>query len=112
MSHLQPSQFGPVKYMSHKELSQLSVTEYPGRVSDLEDEMHYQEKHYPHDSPHAASGGVSKYLGALEQSIQQHGIKEPLQLSYGVLHDGHHRAAVAHRLKLERIPYRELLPPR
>ena len=114
--HLSPDEF-----LSHTELGNLTSNDFDGPVSGVRANLQREWEGYvvggnPDEGPEnygihdkdAEFGGPDKYIAHLRASIQKEGIREPLLLDEtgSRLFEGHHRAAAALDLQLDRVPVR------
>jgi len=112
----------PDEYITHQQLAQM----YSG---DFDEPMHrtmhnlrqdyrqakeqareegdpLEEYAHPRDVAH---GGPDNYIAHLKRDIAANGIQQPLTVRGGnVVVEGHHRAAAAMQLRLNRIPIRHV----
>jgi len=113
MSRNEEFSHGQVHHISHEQLADLRAGDYDEtRMRDIVPALQWDwdnSGEHPGDPEYVHSneyehGGPRPYIEHLKSDISKRGMDSPIDVSNGAVVDGHHRAAAAMELKMDKIP--------
>lgn len=99
--------------MKVADLAELESGDFPGcKMKDVGDELtnlweEFEDGYITEADLHPSdvnAGGLYENLEQLRESIQTHGLIQPIEIFNGAVIDGHHRFLAAWQLDLEEVP--------